>query len=156
MAQVEITGPDKNTVAEGGTAEYEVEVRGYIQPDAVAGTIVVTLAGPTPTTADTWYRWRDGGHLLERSENSHYRFSGERGAPGPARFSSTGVIRVQTTDDTDAEDEKFTLGFSATVSDGLTTTSAGGTDVDLDADDDAPTALTIADDEDPEIQTDLE
>ena len=63
----------------------------------------------------------------------------------PVAYSSSGVIRVQTLQDLDAEDDNFTLSFSMT---------AGGLvdedDDAIDLDGDQPTKLSIEDDEDQE------
>ena len=66
-------------------------------------------------------------------------------------FNRSGTIRVPTTHDTDAEDEAFTLAFTAQVGGGadIDTTAAGGTAIALPAAGMTgnPNALTIDDDE---------
>ena len=155
LAQVTITGPDKDTVAEGGTAEYKVEVKGFIQPDAEAGAITVTLTGPVVdnTTAATT------GELADISTNTidpDVTISvPANDATRAVRFSRTAAIRVQTTDDADAEDEKFTVSFGAVIPETLTMTSAADSaaiTLVTTGDDAAPTKLTIADDEDQEYK----
>ena len=42
-AQVEVTGPDDDEVAEGGVATYDVSVKGFIPTGGSAGTLTVTL-----------------------------------------------------------------------------------------------------------------
>ena len=51
LAQVTITGPAMDTVTEGDTAVYTVEIKGYIQPGSQdGGTFTVTLSTPRQTT----------------------------------------------------------------------------------------------------------
>ena len=147
-AQVTVKGPAGNKVTEGGTATFTVEVKGFAQPDAAAGTVTVTLATPTPdaTPAST------EGEASDISANFGLVYTASVPA-GPASgagvtgraFSSSGTIQVQTLHDSDAEDEHFTLAFTADDVGGLTTTAAGGTAITLATG--SPTALIIDDDE---------
>ena len=157
LAQVTITGPAMNKVAEGGTATYAVAVKGYVQPNATDEDVTVTLtAGADNTTPAT------EGEPADLSTNVPLEFTvdvpdGATGVGAVARaFSSTGVIRVQTLQDLDAEDENFTLTFVATDVGALTVGAAAGTNIALATGAAvAPTALTIEDDEDQEYELTL-
>ena len=145
-AQITVTGPDKNTVTEGETAVYTVDVKGFVAPNASLDELTVTLELSVPTVSDG-----TDGEEGDYSTNLGLVYSVEVPA-GPTAagavavaFNRSGTIRVPTTHDADAEDEKFTLSF---------TPDAGGVNVSAaeDADDIAlatgsPTALTIDDDE---------
>ena len=147
QAQVEITGPDE--VAEGDTATYTVAIKGFVpstgQDDQTA---TVTLTEPSPDNDPA----ATGGEETDISTSLGLAVTFELpDAPDtgddPVAYSSSGVIRVQTLQDLDAEDEKFTLQFSL---------AAGGlVDEDGDAillDGDQPEGLTIEDDEDQEYK----
>ena len=150
-AQVTITGPTMDTVTEGDEAVYSVSIKGYIQPDDdTDGTAVtVTLATPSPAAGDG----ATAGETGDISDNLGLVLNIDV-PDGPATgdgvtgvsFSASGTIRVPTTHDVDAEDERFTLSFTLTGDGGLDTTAAGGTDIEL-ATTGIPAALTIDDDE---------
>ena len=146
-AQVTVTGPDE--VAEGGTVTYAVAVKGYTQRDSPGGTLTVTLLATVDDDAAT------GGEAMDLSTN-RLRFLTVRVPAGPTgtdaaavSFSSTGVIRLQTLHDLDAEDEKFTLQFNVADVPGNFTEDEEGIEAVAAAigDDAAPNALTIEDDE---------
>ena len=152
-AQVEVTGPDE--VAEGGTVTYTVDVEGYIQPQQIPteGTVTVTLTVNQGSVGDD----TEGEVLADLSANlprvlmlTVPEGDGVGDGAEAKYFSANGVIRVQTTHDTDAEDEDFTVAFASTLSSDLTLTEgeAVGTDsVAVDPVAEAPDALTIEDDE---------
>ena len=159
-AQVEITGPDE--VTEGGTATYTVSVKGYIQPTSAAGTLTVTLPTPVPTALSGDEDKGTNGETTDfpQSAQSPLTFivevdAGPNTGEAPATFSASGVIRLQTLHDPDAEDEDFTIagsGYSVVAASGvrLTPDEDGTTDtlaVVITGDDAAPTKLTIEDDE---------
>ena len=141
QAQVEITGPDE--VTEGVTATYTVAIKGFIQPDAQAATATVTLDTPSPDSdpAATAGEAEDISTSLGLVVTFQIP-AGPDAGDDPVAFSSSGVIRVQTLQDLDAEDDNFTLQFMV---------AAGGLeDEDGDAillDGDQPTGLSIEDDE---------
>ena len=152
LAQVTVTGPAMNKVAEGGTVTYAVAVKGYAQPGAVEETVTVTLTATAAGSEDAGTQ----GELADLSENVARTFTVTVPAVaaaddgGVARaFSSTGSIRVQTLHDLDAEDEEFMLGFVLTSNGSLKVGEAAtSADVALATGDDlAPVALTIEDDE---------
>ena len=141
-AQVEVTGPDE--VTEGETATYNVAIKGFIQPEAAATTATVTLDTPSPdsTPAATEGEAEDISTVLGLVVTFQIPAGPDDADDAPVAFSSSGVIRVQTLHDLDAEDDNFTLSFTA-VTGGL-----------LDEDDDAivldgdqPEGLSIEDDE---------
>ena len=145
-AQVTITGPGE--VTEGETATYTVAIKGFIpstgQDDQTA---TVALAVPTPDNDPT----ATMGELVDISTSLGLDVTFELpDAPDtgddPVAYSSSGVIRIQTLHDLDAEDEKFTLMFSLTAGSGL----MDGDDADakaIELDGDQPKGLTIEDDE---------
>ena len=149
-AQVTVTGPAMDTVMEGGIAEYDVAVKGFIPTTGSAGTVTVTLATPTPDSDATV-----AGEPSDLSVgNSVLTFTADvpaakTGATAAAPFSATGTIRVRTVDDDDAEDEKFTLAFTAGDVAGLQVSASDPTAIALvtTGEKAAPTALTIDDDE---------
>ena len=105
-AQITVTGPADDEVAEGAAAVYTVEVEGFLQKESQGGTITVALTTPTP----------DGGEAVDIATEQGSRLSVEfsylstEDDANPVRFSKTATIRVQTTHDPDAEDEDFMLG----------------------------------------------
>ena len=144
-AQVEVTGPDKSTVTEGETAVYTVDVKGFVAPGAQIDELIVTLDLSVPTAGDG-----TDGEAGDYSANLGlvYRVAVPAGPAAGAvavAFNRSGAIRVPTTQDADAEDEKFTLSFTLTEPGGVDA-DADGADIALAADD-YPTALTIDDDE---------
>ena len=148
-AQVTITGPAMDTVMEGSIAEYDVSVKGFIGTSGTAGTVTITLATPTPDSDATV-----AGETSDISVgNSVLTFTADvpaakAGATAAAPFSATGTIRVRTVADDDAEDEKFTLAFTADDVAGLQVSATDTTAIALGTGDDAPpAALTIDDDE---------
>ena len=151
LAQVTITGPAMDTVNEGDTATYAVNVKGFIPVGGQAGNLTVTLSNPSPDTTDPGTAGENPGDV-NQNLGATYTVTVPAGPaedpPGavPVAFNRSGSIRLQTSHDPDAEDEKFTLSF---------TLEAGGVD---DADGDVvtlpdagmtgnPDALTIDDDE---------
>ena len=163
-AQIEIEGPDDDTVLEGDTVSYTVTVEGYIQPQETPaeGTLTVTMASPiglepTPDDPELLTEGEDNqvvGQSGDISENLGLELvipipEGEDLTGDPVRFSSSGIIRLPTTHDLDAEDEKFTVGFGAPAIVGPMLTVGEANDsgaVTLDAED-APDELIIDDDE---------
>ena len=146
-AQITVTGPDKNTVTEGETAVYTVDVKGFVPVNGQAGQqLTVTLALQLPTAVDG-----TDGEVEDYSTNLGLRYSvdvpaGQVGDGAVAiAFNRSGTIRIPTTQDADAENEKFTLEFTASVA-GVDADAAGAADIALAAAD-YPTALTIDDDE---------
>ena len=144
QAQVEVTGPDE--VTEGETATYTVAIKGFV-PSGVAddATATVTLAVPSPdndptTTAGEPADISTSLGLVVTFELPKAPDDGD----DPVAYSSSGVIRVQTLQDLDAEDEKFTLQFDVTAG-GLLDDDENGDPVELDGD--QPTGLSIEDDE---------
>ena len=120
LAQVTITGPADDTVLEGRTAEYSVEVEGFIAAGASAATVTVTLATPTPNTDDAALTGESG----DISGNSVLTYTvavppAATGATASAFFSATGTIEVRTTEDDEAEDDRFDLAFTLTSPGGL-------------------------------------
>ena len=110
LAQVTVTGP--KAVAEGGTATYNVSVKGYAAASAGEGTVTVTVGTPAPDTSDA----ATAGEAEDFSSNNEYTYTvtvPENTGTTKKAFSAAGVIRVQTTDDADAEDEKFMLSVAA-------------------------------------------
>ena len=151
-AQVTVTGPDKNTVTEGDTAVYTVVIKGYIQPgSSEGGTFSVTLGTPGLDTDPAG----TAGEIEDVSVNLGlvYRVDvpdvDEDDDAVP--FNRSGTIRVPTTHDPDAENEAFTLTFTAQANAGanIDTTEEGGTPIALPAAGMTgnPNALTIKDDE---------
>ena len=143
QAQVEVTGPDE--VTEGETATYNVAIKGYIQPEAEATTATVTLEAPAPDS--------DPPATAGEAEDINTTQLGlvatfqipagpDDADDDPVAFSSSGVIRVQTLHDPDAEDDNFTLSFSMTAG-GLE--DEDGAAIELDGD--QPDGLSIEDDE---------
>ena len=152
-AQITITGPADNTVREGETATYTVSVKGFIPTTASSpATFTVTLGTPSPDTTDV----ATTGEATDVSQNRGDVFTVQvpaavTGATTNAPFDAMGYIYVQTTDDTDAEDEKFTLSFTLTSGGGLVdgadpTATPAPASIALPTGDDAPPAgLTIDD-----------
>ena len=147
QAQVEITGPDE--VTEGETATYNVAIKGYRSSNDQDPTATVTLGIPLPDNAPTTTVGEPAD--ISTSLGLIVTFN-LPDAPGdgddPVAYSSSGVIRIQTLQDLDAEDEKFTLSFSMTAG-GLSVGDATDS-ADIGLDGDQPTGLTIEDDEDQE------
>ena len=146
QAQIEVTGPDE--VTEGETATYTVTIKGYIQDDGQDTTATVTLATPSPDSdpAATAGEAEDISTSLGLVVTFDIPAHGGDTGDDPKFFSSSGVIRVQTLHDLDAEDDNFTLQFSMT--NGGLREEDGSTEVDLDGDE--PEGLSIEDDEDQE------
>ena len=148
QAQVEITGPDE--VTEGNTVTYNVAIKGYIQADAGVMTATVTLSQPQPDTNPTTTMGEPADiNTVQLGLVATFMIPAGGGESGDDRvaYSSSGVIRVQTLHDTDAEDEKFTLMFDVTAG-GLLEDDEDPGAIALDGD--QPTGLTIEDDEDQE------
>ena len=155
------TDPAKNTVTEGAVAVYTVEVDGYLHPGSSgtsAGNITVTLAVPSPNAAVGAIEGEpediSGTSATVREVNISYPDVAV--GDSPVRIKKTASIRVQTTHDGDAENEAFTLAFSAATipnelregrSDSSTTVVLVEDGVGGD-----PDALTIVDDEDQEYK----
>ena len=144
QAQVEVTGPD--SVTEGDTATYNVAIKGYIQAGENATTATVTLGTPAPDPDPT----ATAGEADDISTSLGLIVTfqipdGPDAGADPVAFSSSGVIRVQTLHDLDAEDDNFTLQFSMTAG-GLTVGEAGDSDA-IELDGDQPEGLSIEDDE---------
>ena len=146
-AQVTVTGPDMNKVVEGGTATYTVAVKGYRAAGAVAGTVTVTLGPPTGAAGND----ATSGESTDISSNlaglTYSATVPANAGTAAVAFSSSGSIVLQTLDDRDAEDENFTLAFTASDVGGLVVSAEGGASAIELAAEDAPTALTIDDDE---------
>ena len=150
LAQITVTGPATNTVMEGDTAVYTVSVKGYIPTTGTAGTVTVTLALPTPDSEDSELTGEAGD--ISGNSNRSYTVNvpaAAEGATAAAPFSASGRIEVRTTEDDEAEDDKFSLEFTAPNVGGL---QVGATDTTAIAlvttgANAAPTALTIKDDE---------
>ena len=150
-AQVTIKGPTMNTVAEGETAVYTVTVKGYVVPGASADAVEVTVTLTPAAEGDA-----TEGETQDYSTNLGLTLSIDvpagpavaAGVVGPS-FNSSGSIRVPVTQDNDAEDERFTLGWTVDVG-GLVTAAveSGGTPI-VEATG-SPTALIIDDDEEQE------
>ncbi|MCY4573591.1 MAG: fibronectin type III domain-containing protein, partial [Gemmatimonadetes bacterium] len=146
-AQVTITGPAMDTVAEGMDAEYTVTVKGFVAAGATADTVVVTLETPAPveTPAAT------AGDPEDISGNSVLSITldvSENTGTAAVPFEESGTIRVRTAHDDDAEDEKFTLVFAVTDAGGLGVAADDTALIAMATGDDAPpAALTIVDDE---------
>ena len=148
LAQVTITGPAMNTVNEGDTATYTVDVKGFIAPSAGVESLVVTLEPPAPDAADSGTAGEVPGDV-NQNLGATYTVAVPAGQTGddavPVAFNRSGSIRLQTSHDLDAEDEKFTLSF--------TLNPVGLVDEDdvpisnAIPEDDRPAALTINDDE---------
>ena len=148
LAQVTITGPAMNTVNEGEIATYTVNVKGFIPVGGSEGNLSVMLPVPSPTDTD------DGtdGELTDVNLNLGDQYSvavpanpNVVGAVAVA-FNRSGSIRIQTNQDADAEDEKFTLSFTLTTAAGIVTTATGNTEVTLPVTA-YPGVFTIDDDE---------
>ena len=147
-AQVTIKGPSMGTVAEGDEAVYTVSVKGYIVPGASADEVEVTVALTPAADGDATQ-----GEASDYSTNLGLTLSIDvtagptpaAGVVGPS-FNGSGSIRVPTEEDTDAEDERFTLAWTVDVG-GLVTAAveSGGTAITEAAG--SPTALMIDDDE---------
>ena len=167
-AQITVTGPAGDTVAEGNAAVYTVEVEGYLQSidqDTTAATITVTLSDPAADTSDSATEGEasdksradpdgDGPDISDTSATdltATFSVSATEVDDNPVRFSKTATIRVQTNHDADAEDEDFTLSFTAmNVPTNLREGRSASTSTVFLAetgDDAAPDELTIADDE---------
>ena len=148
---VTITGPSNNTVNEGGTATYTVNVRGYIAVAASAGsptpaaTATVTLGVPAPDTTDA----ATAGEPTDVSQNEGnavtFNIPANASTTVAQLFNQTKTIRLATTQDADAEDEKFTLTFTPTFGSLKVGTAADAADITAAATN--PTSLTIKDDE---------
>ena len=164
---VTITGPAKNTVNEGGTATYTVEIDGYIEAatdtndngridgnEYVSATsLTVTLA--TPTAAGSPGTGNTAGEVgatdsdlgtLSGSVNFDVP-SNDRAVP--KRFTASKTITQATKHDNDAENEEFTLAFTLSGDGGLDTTATGDVAIALATAGEAghPNALIIDDDE---------
>ena len=146
LAQVTITGPAMDTVNEGEIATYTVSVKGFIPVGGTEGNLNVMLADPSPNTVN------DGtdGEASDVNLNLGNQYSvavpaNPDGAVAVA-FNRSGSIRVQTNQDADAEDEKFTLSFTLTTAAGIVTTATGNTVLTLPATA-YPGVFTIDDDE---------
>lgn len=146
LAQVTVKGPAGNKVAEGGTATYTVAVKGYAPAGAGEGTVTVTLAAPTGAAGNR----ATGGEAGDISSNlaglTYTATVPANTGTAPRAFSSSGSIVLQTTHDADAEDENFTLAFSADAVGGLVVSAEDGATA-ITLADGSPTALTIDDDE---------
>ena len=153
LAQVTVTGPAMNTVNEGDTAVYTVEIKGFIQPGSTAGTFTVQLASGSPAIdSDPTDTAGDAGDVSVNLGREYEVTVAAVAADAVAvAFNRSGSIRIQTNHDSDAENEAFTLEFEANASGGvdLDTTAEGGTAVVLPAAGMTgnPNALTIKDDE---------
>ena len=141
-AQVEVTGPDE--VTEGETATYTVAIKGYADADAQAATATVTLATPEPDRDPTTTMGEPADISTSLGLVVTFEIPAGTGDSGddPVAYSSSGVIRVQTLQDLDAEDDNFTLSFSMTAG-GLN--DEDGDAIELDGD--QPEGLSIEDDE---------
>ena len=147
QAQITITGPDE--VTEGETATYTVAIKGFILAEADAQMATVTLDQPSP---DSDPGTTEGEPTdISTSLGLVVTFDIPAGPPDagddPVAYSSSGVIRVQTLQDLDAEDDNFTLQFGMTAG-GLRVDDEGGLPITLDGD--QPEGLSIEDDEDQE------
>ena len=144
-AQVTVTGPAMNTVTEGGTATYTVQVKGYVPAntenpaDVMVDLGVFTGAGTGGAT--------DGepGDLSTNlgTPDITFELPANASMTDAAAFSATGSISVYTTQDVDAEDERFTFVVKMTAGD--LDDDAAGAPATLAADE--PTMLIIDDDE---------
>ena len=141
-AQVEVTGPDE--VTEGETATYNVAIKGFIQPEATAAQATVTLVTPAPDSdpAATAGEAEDISTVLGLVVTFEIPAGPTEADDDPVAYSSSGVIRVQTLHDLDAEDDNFTLQFTL-VAGGLE--DEDGDAIELDGD--QPEGLSIEDDE---------
>ena len=155
LAQVTVTGPAGNKVAEGGTATYNIAVKGYAAPSAPAGTVTVTLVVTAGTAGDGATAGELDGDISTTNFGLTYTVTVPANSSTTAKraFSSTGSIVVPTLHDADAEDENFTLAFTASDVGGLQVGSADDTEGNAaialvtTGGSTAPTALTIDDDE---------
>ena len=167
---ITVTGPSRGMVNEGGTATYTVTVRGYVGAaldDDDSGVIeagervnpaAITVELTAPTDGGGTANAATGvttGELLDLNQNlwnlSVSFDPPENRSPVRRLFTQTKTITLPTLHDNDAEDENFTLVFPAVgpVTDGFYIAATGNdtdTQVSL-ASADAPTSLTIDDDE---------
>ena len=140
-AQVTITGPDE--VTEGVTATYTVAIKGFVQAGENATTATVTLATPSPDSDPTTTAGEAEDISTSLGLDVVFRIpEGPDAGDDAAAYSSSGVIRVQTLQDLDAEDDNFTLQFSLT---GGGLQDEDGEPIALDGD--QPEGLSIEDDE---------
>ena len=131
---VTITGPDKNTVTEGVTATYTVAIRGYVakaggvDSPTVANTVTVTLTEPVSDVEPARTQGEVNTDLRLGASSLKVSFeTPENTNTSAARlFTDTRTITLATEQDTDAEDEHFTLAFTLNAHGGLDTTAAGG------------------------------
>ena len=134
-------------MTEGETATYTVAIKGFV-PFGVAGdaTATVTLTEPSPDNDPTTTMGEpaDISTSLGLMVTFQLPDAPDDEDDDPVAYSSSGVIRVQTLQDLDAEDEKFTLQFEVTP--GGLQVAADDTDP-IALDGDQPTGLSIKDDE---------
>ena len=166
---VTITGPTNNTINEGGTATYTVAIRGYVGvavdgdgDGAISATeaqnpapFTVALGNPTsdadpPATAGEVPAADATGDLNSNAHRLSFMVDPPSNSSTTNRllFTASGTISVATLHDNDAEDEHFTLAFTALTGVDQVFTMAATTDttnISLPAN--APTALIIDDDE---------
>ena len=144
-AQVTITGPELDTVTEGDVVVYSVSVKGFIAPTADAGTVDVAVVLTGAALGDA-----TDGESTDFSSNLGLTLeidvpAGPTADGAAVSFNSSGTIRVPTTDDVDAEDERFTLSW--TVDFGGLKVSAADNAANIAEAAGSPAALIINDDE---------
>ncbi|MDE0003472.1 MAG: hypothetical protein OXQ29_12335, partial [Rhodospirillaceae bacterium] len=144
--KVSVSGPAMNTVAEGASATYTVTLNGFIPATTAAAPLTMELATPSPDTTDAG----TAGDAEDISGNSdlsciiNVPAGPTEATADPAAFSGSCSIRVDTTTDDDAEDEKFTLAFTTPVGGLVVSAEAGAAAIAL-AEADRPGTLTIDD-----------
>ena len=145
-AQVTVKGPAMNKVVEGASATYTVAVKGYAAAGAAEGTVTVTLAAPTGAAGNDATAGENGDFSTNLTGLTYTATVPANSGTAPKAFSSSGSIVLQTTHDPDAEDENFTLAFSADAVGGLVVSAEDGAAA-ITLADGSPTALIIDDDE---------
>ena len=162
-AQITITGPTDNEVDEGATAVYTVNVKGYLAAAAdvdnpqAGGTITVELGTLTPDTTDAALTGEAGDVHQNEGTTVTFTVPANTSTTTTTRFNQNMTLRVGTNPDPDAENEAFTLGFTASGAANLTTTADGGTAIALPTAGEAghPNALVIDDAQEQEYELKL-
>ena len=162
---VTITGPTNNTVNEGGTATYTVAIRGYvgvatdtdnsgvIEADEANNPAAFNVALGTLGPADAATATATVGEDADLNANAHvlsvsFDPPSNSSATNRLLFTQSQRISVSTLHDNDAENEAFTIAFTAlTGVDEVFTTADTSTSTPISLPANAPTSLTIDDDE---------
>ena len=142
-AQITVTGP--TSVEEGGTVTYDVLVQGYLAAATAGGTLTVQVA-LTPAADASGHPTAGETEDLNLVGNSFTATvpTNEAGTT-PVPFMARSTIQVQTLHDADAEDERFTLAFTAS---GVTLQVSATNAATIAPAATNPRALVIDDDED--------